>query len=501
MSQSTASRRLVLKQLASMTALGALGMLRSGLILADKPSGELYGTKIPGVQGKIIHRNDKNYELWRQAMVWHHSKPKRYPEMIVQAKSVEDVISAVKYAGKKKLKVSVRAGGHNSTGTSVRDGGMVIDVSALDDIQIDVSTQVAAIQPGVRSLHLVTAAREKGLSFPVPHCPSVGLSGFTMGGGIGWNYPQRGGMATHSIVGAEIVTADGKLVKADATQNTDLFWAVRGAGPGFFGIVTRLYLQLYPVPKAIMSSSYITSLDNLEMVTKTLDKIRAENDVDRVELITVLMHHPEVPEDAPPEQSKICFFTAFAFEDTADKARAALEPFAKSALATQSLVSMEFQAFSFEGLYDRYFSLADPAGRQARYIVDNVLTNDGNGALHALADHFKTAPTKDCHVLASANMRLEPKDDSCFSWVGDCYVGGYAIWDREEDDPANYQWLGDTIPLMDPFGEGHYVNEIEPSLTANRYRQCYTAANWERLEQLRKKYHPKGLFHHYLGVA
>ena len=80
-------------------------------------------------------------------------------------------------------------------------------------------------------------------------------------------------------------------------------------------------------------------------------------------------------------------------------------------------------------------------------------------------------------------------------------MGCYAIWDREEDDPANYQWLGDTIPLMDPFGEGHYVNEIEPSLTANRYRQCYTAANWERLEQLRKNYDPKGLFHHYLGVA
>lgn len=87
---------------------------------------------------------------------------------------------------------------------------------------------------------MVTAAREKGLSFPVPHCPSVGLSGFTMGGGIGWNYPQRGGVATFSIVGADIVTAEGKLVTASAEQNPDLFWAVRGVGPGFFGVVTRL---------------------------------------------------------------------------------------------------------------------------------------------------------------------------------------------------------------------------------------------------------------------
>lgn len=498
MNKLTTSRRLVLKQLASMTALGALSVLRSGPTLGAQRGADLYGTKIPGVKGKIVHRLDKNYELWRQAMVWHHSKPKRFPDLIVQAQSVEDVINAVKYANQKKLKISVRAGGHNSTGTSVRDGGMVLDVSALDDIEIDEDKQIASIQPGVRSLHLVTAAREKGLSFPVPHCPSVGLSGFTMGGGIGWNYPQRGGMATHSIVGAEIVTADGKLVKADATQNTDLFWAVRGAGAGFFGVVTRLYLKLYPVPKAIMASSYIVPLAALETVTSALEKIRKEEDVDRVELITVLMHHPEVPADASPEESKICFFTAFAFEDSVDKAKAALEPFTRSTLATESMVKIEYQEFSFEGLYDRYFSLADPAGRQARYAVDNVLTNDGSGTLHALVEHFKTAPTKDCHVLASYNMRLEEKEDSCFSWVADCYVGCYAIWDREEDDEVNFNWLGGTIPLMDPFAEGHYVNEIEPRLTANRYQQCYSKANWARLGQLRKQYDPKGVFHHYL---
>ena len=342
MNDKTLSRRLVLKQLASMSVLGALGPLRSLPLAAAEDDGLLVKS-IPGIQGKIIRRQDKNYEIWRQSMVWHQSKPNRYPDMIVQAQSDQDVIAAVKYAAQNKLRVAIRSGGHNSNGPSLRDGGALIDVSAMSDIQIDESTQVASIQPGVRSLQLVTEAREKGLSFPVPHCPSVGLSGFVMGGGIGWNYPQRGGMATFSIVGAEIVTADGRLVMATAEQNPDLFWAVRGVGPGFFGVVTRLHLKLYPVPKSIMASSYIFPLADLETVTTTIDKIRKNNNVDRVELITLLMHHPEVPADAPPEESKICFVTAFAFEDSEDGAKAVLEPFAQSALATKSMVKIEHQ--------------------------------------------------------------------------------------------------------------------------------------------------------------
>ena len=492
------SRRLILKQLASMTALGAMSAFRAGPALASVVAEKLYGTTIPGVNGKVISKSDSNYELWRRAMVWHHSKPKRYPELIVQALSSEDVMAAMKYAAENKLKVSMRAGGHNSTGTSVRQGGMVIDLSALRNIEIDASKQIASIQPGVRSLDLTVAAQSKGLTYPVPHCPSVGVSGFSMGGGIGWNYPQLGGMAVHSIVGAEVVTADGKKHTVNANQNPDLYWALRGAGPGFFGVVTRLDLQLYPRAKAIMASSYINPLDDLEMVTNSLAKIREKHDVSRVEFIVVLMQHPEAPPEATPEDSKICFFTAYAFEDSTEAAMAALAPFTQSELAENSLVKIEHQEFSLIEMYDKYFSLRDPAGRQGRYKVDNVLTNDGSATLQALAEHFRTsAPTKDCHILASYNMNTQSKADSCFSWEADCYVGCYAIWDDEKMDGQNYQWLSETLPLMDPFAVGHYPNEVEPR-HKDRYRKCYSDENWQRMEQLRAKYDPDGLFHTYL---
>ena len=496
MTEFSSSRRQALQQLASMTALGAVMALRAPQALAAKTP----RLSIPGVAGKVIRRQDVDYELWREAMVWHMSKPKRYPDMIVQAKSAEDVIGAVNYARENKLKVAIRAGGHNSNGASLRDGGMLIDLSAMDDIVIDEAKQVASIQPGVRGLPFIQATRAKGLAFNVPHCPSVGLSGFTMGGGMGWNWPQRGGMAVHSIVGAEIVTADGKLLRATPDENPDLYWAVRGVGPGFFGVVTRLDLKLYPAPKSILASTYIFPLSEVEKVTSNLDAIRRANRVcDNVEPIAVLMHHPEVPADAPPEKSKIVFFTAFAFEDTEENARASLKPFEQLPEGAKLAIKMEYQPFDFEGLYARYFSLNDPPGRCARYAVDNILTNEGGKALVALADHFKNAPAKDSHILTALNLRLEEKKDSCFSWSADTFVACYSIWDDEKDDPANYAWLLENLPIMDPFAVGHYVNEIEGRGHPERYPQCFSAANWERLQQLRKQYDPAGVFHSYLG--
>ena len=151
MNNKTLSRRLVLKQLASISVLGALGPLRS-LPLAAAEVDRSLTKSIPRIRGKIIRRQDQNYELWRQSMVWHQSKPNRYPDMIIQAQSEQDVITAVKYAAENKLKVAIRSGGHNSNGPSLRDGGALIDVSSMSDIQINESTQIASIQPGVRSL-------------------------------------------------------------------------------------------------------------------------------------------------------------------------------------------------------------------------------------------------------------------------------------------------------------------------------------------------------------
>lgn len=499
MTADSPSRRSVLKALASTSVIGALGSLRAPRALAA-PAGTATAAGIPGVTGTIVRKADKDYEMWRQSMVWHKSKPSRFPDMIVQPRSEQEVIAAVKYAAQKKLKVTTRGGGHNATGASVRDGGLLIDCAGLTECKVDAARQIAAIQPGVRSIQLIVEAGKQGLCFPGPHCPTVGLGGFLLGGGIGWNYGHRGGVATFSIDSAEVVTADGRLLKASATENPDLLWAVRGGGPGFFGVITRFNLKLYPAPKAIRVSSYIHALENLGAVTKALDELMKVKD-SRAEVLALFMHNPAAPKGAPPEKSKICFVSVFAFGDSPADAGAMLAPFARSALASGALSKDENQEFTFEKLYFTFFGTSAVGGHLGRYACDSIMTNEPGKALHALADHFRQTPSPISHVLAAYGMNLKAREDACFSSIADHYVGCFAIWDDEKDDERNFRWLDQTLPLMDPFNKGHYVNEVEARRHPERIRQSYSEANWKRLYEVRRKYDPAGVFHAHLGQA
>lgn len=492
------SRREILNRLASGTVIGALGSLQSGSLFA-RTTGDAGAGPEPGVAGPVVRRGDERYEAWRQSMVVHHSKPDRYPDMIIQARSAADVQAAVQYAAKHGLKVTTRSGGHNATGASLRDGGLLIDLSALTDIQIDDSRQIAAIQSGVKSAQLTAQAGARGFSFPAPHCPSVGLGGFLMGGGIGWNYTYRGGFSTLSIDAAEIVTANGNLVLANADENPDLYWAVRGAGPGFFGVVTRFHLRVYPTPGGILASSYIHPLDGVDTVTTALDKLNEIKD-DRVEVLAVLMHSPDAPLDAPPEESKICLVTAFAFGDSFAESRSMLAPFSRSVLATQSLAKVEHEELSNTEIY-KFFTPDTPAGAHGRYAVDNVMTDEPGKVLTNMVDHFRRTPSPGNHVLAAYGMNLEQRDDSCLSSIANHYLGCFIIWQDEADDERNFNWLDESLPIMDPYSKGHYINEIEARRHPEHIRECFSADSWQRLRDLRRKYDPDNVFHDYLGYA
>jgi FAD/FMN-containing dehydrogenase len=494
------SRRAVLKKLASMSVIGALTALRSGALFAGEPPPARQPKLIPKFKGKIVGRQDPDYELWRQAMVWHASKPDRHPDLIVQARSAADVAEAVRYAARNKLKVAVRSGGHSATGASLRDGGMCIDLSALGSIEIDETNRIASIGPGVRSLGLIRTAGERGLCFPGPHCPSVGLGGFLMGGGIGWNYSHRGGMSTLSIDSAQVVTADGKIVEASARQNPDLLWAIRGAGPGFFGVVTRFDISLYPAPKAIVCSSYIHPLDGVATVTAALEQLTTAKD-SRVEVLALFIHSPDAPPDAPPEQAKVCFVSAFAFADTEAEARTMLEPFAASDLAAKALAREDNQVFDFTGLYFKYFGPEAIGGRLARYACDSIITDQADRAMLALVDHFRKAPSRSTHVLAAYSLNLEARADACLSSIAKHYVGCFSVWDEEKDDDANHQWLDQTLPFMDPYARGHYINEVAAQRHPERIEACFSPANWQRLQELRRQYDPEGVFHAHLGQS
>lgn len=232
----------------------------------------------------IFWRNQADsaaYEAARTQRLFNAQSPARYPLAIAFVKTQSEVADTVKLAIEKNCRLSVRAGGHSYASWSVRDEAILVDLRDLSEGPIlDNNTGIAHVSPSMTGNDLVSYLSAKGRFFSPGHCPNVGLGGFLLGGGMGWNCNVRGilcpscstfkviarhilskkknwGWACEQVVAVDVVTADGSLVRADTQQNTDLFWAARGAGPAFPGIVTRFHLQTRPAPKQMRSSGYV----------------------------------------------------------------------------------------------------------------------------------------------------------------------------------------------------------------------------------------------------
>ena len=487
-------RRDVLRYLSTLGVTGTVGQLYSGSLFARSDEAAQGLDRL--IAGEVVNRSDDQYEAWRNSMVWHLRKPARYPDAIIRAQSEQDVISAVKYATDNGLKVSARSSGHNSTGAALRDGGLLIDLALLRDVEIDAGRKTAWVQPALWSEQLVREAGNHGLAFPAAHCPTVALGGYLLGGGAGWNHAHWGSVACYSITSADVILAGGRKVIASPDSHPDLYWAVRGVGPGFFGIVTRFELQLYPMPGAIYTSMYICPLDELQTVVDSLDELNQVKD-ERVEILVLLMHEPRAPGDTPHSEAKVCMVGVQAFADTETEAKTMLAPFANSELGSASVFKMEQQPSSFARLYNP----ENVDSGIGRYAVDNIWTDEPGRALLSLADHFRNTPSARTHVLCSYGVKAELRDDACFSRIADHYVASYLLWNDAEHDEANHAWLKQTNDLLQPYSKGTYINEIEATLFPERVRSCFSGESWARLAELRKKYDPDNVFHTWLGHA
>src|SRR6185295_7722854 len=194
------------------------------------------------LHGSIVLPGSPDYHVARQV---HSAINDRRPALIVRAVDSHDVAKTVVLARESGLTLSVRGGGHSLAGHGTNDGGIVLDLGAMKGLHIDPEQRLAWAQPGMTAGEYTAAAAAHGLATPFGDTGSVGISGLTLGGGIGW-LVRKYGLAIDALVSVEIVTADGRIVIASANENPDLFWAVRGGG-GNFGVVTRFQFKLHPV--------------------------------------------------------------------------------------------------------------------------------------------------------------------------------------------------------------------------------------------------------------
>ncbi|MEV0195256.1 FAD-binding oxidoreductase [Nonomuraea sp. NPDC050691] len=419
-------------------------------------------------------------------MVWNAVKPERSPEVIVRVEDERDVVTAVRLARAYGMRVAVRSGGHNWAGSSLREGGMLIDVSRLGGWSVDAGSSVALVGPAVRGRGLAGALAGCGLAFPVGHCGSVALGGYLASGGLGWN-PGVWGPACRSVAGIEVVTAGGEVVWCDERDNADLFWAARGAGPGLFAVVTRFRLGVHRLPAVIVRSAFVFALEEVERVASWVDEVAAVLPA-RVELSVVL------GTAQGGSGRKVVSVTATCFAGSRQEALGSLEAFAACPWAGRALERTVEGPVGFGALMDA----SDALWRRGDRCAADTLWSMRELAvvLPALAREVERAPWGRSLVLASPAPPVPGGGlpDMAFSMLGSSYVAAYAIWEDAADDEVNAGWLRGAMDRIGPLGSGHYIGEVDLQAGASRVRRSFAPGAWERLGAVRARWDPDGVF-------
>ncbi len=273
-----------------------------------------------GFTGTLLLRGQDGFDEARTDRIFNRRLAERSPAAVLRAETEHDVVLGVRLALERGWQVAVRSGGHSWAQWSVRDEALVIDLGALRELSYDETTGIVTASPAIKGgAELAPYLDSVGRFFPGGHCPTVGIGGFLLQGGQGWN--ARGwGWAAEYVEAIDVVTADGELVRADAEQNADLYWAARGAGPGFFGVVTRFHLRTLPAPRHIAQTVQAFALDDFDEVMTWLHEAH-HSVADTVEIVALTKTDHALSHDP------VLLVTGVALVDDESEADAALAPF------------------------------------------------------------------------------------------------------------------------------------------------------------------------------
>jgi FAD/FMN-containing dehydrogenase len=437
-----------------------------------------------GIEGRVLRRGEEKYEHFRRGAVWHAGTPERYPEMIVVATSAEDVAGAARLAAAEGLQVAVRSGGHSWSGSHLRDGSLLIDLSNLRRVDVDVEAKRAVVQPGITGWELAAMLRAEDLFFPTGHSEGISVGGYLLQGGFGW-MSRTYGPACMSVVGIDLVTADGSVVYADETTNADLLWAARGAGPGFFGVVTAFHLKLYPRKRFEMRSTVIYPLATFREVFDFIHRL------DTPAELGVLVRRHEMANNDP-----IAVVTGIAYTDTEAEARSQLAAFEAcpafaQALHTELYMPMDYSHTDTDG---------GSRDEEKRWVADNMATHadfaDLWPGMETILRDFPQAPS---HLLLfnwGGYEKSYPRPSMAFSVEDKLFYGLYAAWDDKADDAAHVRWVTENMRAWEPFATGTMLADEN---LKNRPFKFVSDENLQRLDRLRAEWDPERRFVAWLG--
>jgi FAD/FMN-containing dehydrogenase len=402
----------------------------------------------------------------------------RRPALIARCAGAADVIAAVKFARWHGLLLSIKGGGHNVAGKAICDDGLMLDLSLMKGIRVDPLRRTVRAEPGLTWGELDREAQAFGLATIGVDVSTVGIAGVTLGGGFGWlvrNY----GLACDNLLSVDIVTAEGRLLTASATENTDLFWGVRGGG-GNFGIVTSFEYQLHPVSQ-LMAGIVLYPLTKAKDVLKFYREY-TRTAPDELTVWAILL-------TAPDSAQTIALFVCFNGPTAA--AQRAVQPLREFGPPLEDHIGpMSYQ--EVQTMFDGAF----PFGRQD-YWKSSFLGELSDDAIDIMVARFATVPSPLSAVLierlGGAVSRVGTEKTAFHDRNAPYSFLIVSVWPDPTDSEQNIHWTDAFWQAMQPFSSGGvYVNYLGEE-GADRVKAAY-GRNYERLVALKNKYDPTNLF-------
>lgn len=431
---------------------------------------------------KILRREDAEFEDAILRTVFNKYVTTGMPSVLVVAKTIEDIQLAIKISQDENRKIGICSGGHSWSTNHLRDGSLVIDMSHFASYTIDKDAMTATAGPGCGGFELMMALNKQGLFFPAGHCQGVCLGGYLLKGGFGWN-SQKMGLACESVIGLDIVTAQGEIVYASETENSDLYWAARGAGSGFFGVIFRFHLRVFPKPKVIGVAFHSFGLKHLEEVLSWAHEMPPDA-VHNVEFqLQIARRWPYQVGEPVIEVS-----TAVMAESIAS-ARQSVAFMQESRIKHKARLRLPFIR---TGMWPLYKVVSLSYLKEHRWSVDNMWTHaSAADLLPVLRQAITTMPPRSSSILWTYWHTNSNRPDMAFSLEDKIYIAMYGCWKNPEDDNRYGQWATKHMKLLEPHSTG--IQLADENLH-NRPAPFTSADNMQRLDEIRQKWDSDNLF-------
>jgi FAD/FMN-containing dehydrogenase len=438
------------------------------------------------VSGRVVTPDDPAYDRARTPF---YGGFDRRPSAIVQAADAADVAQVVALARDTGLELAIRSGGHSPAGHSVIDGGIVLDLGAMRALDLDTEAGTAWAEPGLTAGEYTTAAAAPGLATGFGDTGSVGIGGITLAGGVGY-LARKHGLTIDNLLAAEVVTADGQLVRANAEEHPDLFWALRGGG-GNFGVATRFQFRLHPLAEVVGGMLLLPA--SAEVVAGFI--ALAEAAPEELSTIANVMPAPPMPFVPAEHYGQLIIMALMVYAGDVEAGQRAVEPFRSLATPLADLI----KPMAYPEIYPPEDPEYHPAAVARTMFIDQVDHQVAETIIGFLRDSDASLRAAQLRVLGGAMARV-PVEATAFAHRRSPIMANVAsFYDGPADKPVRQAWVGEFAEALHQGDDGAYVGFLTDEDPA-RVRQAYPGSTWDRLVQVKAQYDPTNLFHHNCNI-